>query len=278
MGMGAYHGWRQTTVVQSFTCPNCQAHVVKAERGPETVDHDLACRSCGAPLPGREGDFVLKYPTPGLTLKRKLDVPPPPSSNQFHTEELQIGILDPAVTLSLPRPHRSPSLDHLRAYATPVIRPSMLLAILILALTSLAGKANAGGSCGDMALEIAMSSKLESGGLSKDGTFISLIGDPYSASLYCSGPASMSLRYLGPNPPPKDWYAFVSKTGSVLTKRPHPMIRSAVERCVAEASKSSHVIEIASDGFDVLCGSEKGYPYFELVVTQRPKPPARGRR
>jgi hypothetical protein len=47
----------------SFTCPNCQAlyHLVKVERGPETVDGDVTCRSCGAPLPGREGNFVLKY-------------------------------------------------------------------------------------------------------------------------------------------------------------------------------------------------------------------------
>src|SRR6185312_299088 len=47
----------------SFTCPTCQAlyHIVKVERGPETVDHELACRSCGASLPGREGSFVLKY-------------------------------------------------------------------------------------------------------------------------------------------------------------------------------------------------------------------------
>jgi hypothetical protein len=57
-------GGRRPSFV-SFTCPNCQAlyHVVivKAERGPETVDHDLTSRSCGAPLPGREGNFVLKY-------------------------------------------------------------------------------------------------------------------------------------------------------------------------------------------------------------------------
>jgi hypothetical protein len=136
----------------------------------------------------------------------------------------------------------------------------------------------AAGSCGDMALEIAMSSKLESGGLSKDGTFISLTGEPYGAYLYCSGPAGMSLRYVGPRPPPEDWYAFVSKTGSVLTKRPQPIIRSVVERCIREATKSSHVIEIMSDGFDVLCGSEEGNPYFELVVTQRLKPPPRERR
>jgi len=47
----------------SFTCPNCQAlyHIVKVEAGPETNDRELACRSCGAPLPSREGSLVLKY-------------------------------------------------------------------------------------------------------------------------------------------------------------------------------------------------------------------------
>ena len=47
----------------AFTCPKCQTRyqVVKGERGPETVDHDVACRSCGAPFPGRDGEFILKY-------------------------------------------------------------------------------------------------------------------------------------------------------------------------------------------------------------------------
>jgi predicted Zn finger-like uncharacterized protein len=47
----------------SFTCPHCQAlyQVVKAEAGPESVDRAVPCRSCGEPLPGREGNFVLKY-------------------------------------------------------------------------------------------------------------------------------------------------------------------------------------------------------------------------
>ena len=68
-----------------------------------------------------------------------------------------------------------------------------VLATVIFAVVFLAEGAGAAGSCGDMALEIAMSSKLESGGLSKDGTFISLTGDPYGAYLYCSGPAGMTL-------------------------------------------------------------------------------------
>jgi predicted Zn finger-like uncharacterized protein len=47
----------------SFHCPNCNAlyQVVKQEAGPETVDRELTCRSCGAPFPGREGKFILKY-------------------------------------------------------------------------------------------------------------------------------------------------------------------------------------------------------------------------
>ena len=46
-----------------FTCPHCGAlyQMVRVEAGPETTDRELACRSCGAPLASREGDFVLKY-------------------------------------------------------------------------------------------------------------------------------------------------------------------------------------------------------------------------
>ena len=46
-----------------FTCPNCGAHyqVVKVAAGRETDDREINCRSCGAPLAGREGKFVLKY-------------------------------------------------------------------------------------------------------------------------------------------------------------------------------------------------------------------------
>ncbi len=47
----------------SFTCPHCQAiyQVVKAETGPETVDRAVPCRVCDGPLPGCDGNFVLKY-------------------------------------------------------------------------------------------------------------------------------------------------------------------------------------------------------------------------
>jgi hypothetical protein len=49
--------------VKMFTCLSCQAlyQVVKIERGRETVDREVVCLSCGASLPGHEGNFVLKY-------------------------------------------------------------------------------------------------------------------------------------------------------------------------------------------------------------------------
>ena len=52
-----------STVAGNFTCPNCNAlyQIIKAEVGPETTERDIACRICGGPLPGREGQFVLKY-------------------------------------------------------------------------------------------------------------------------------------------------------------------------------------------------------------------------
>jgi predicted Zn finger-like uncharacterized protein len=49
--------------IKMSTCAKCQAlyYVVKVESGPETVERDVMCPSCGAPLVGREGNFVLKY-------------------------------------------------------------------------------------------------------------------------------------------------------------------------------------------------------------------------
>jgi predicted Zn finger-like uncharacterized protein len=46
-----------------FTCPHCDAlyQIVKSEAGPESVNREVACRSCDAPMPGRDGPFVIKY-------------------------------------------------------------------------------------------------------------------------------------------------------------------------------------------------------------------------
>ena len=35
--------------------------LVKVEARPDTISREITCRSCGAPLPAREGRFVCKY-------------------------------------------------------------------------------------------------------------------------------------------------------------------------------------------------------------------------
>ena len=47
----------------SFNCPTCNAlyRLVEVEPGPETVDREIKCCSCGASLASRNGNLVLKY-------------------------------------------------------------------------------------------------------------------------------------------------------------------------------------------------------------------------
>jgi len=45
-----------------FKCPNCDAlyEIVQVEADP-TSDREINCAVCGGPLPGRDGQFILKY-------------------------------------------------------------------------------------------------------------------------------------------------------------------------------------------------------------------------
>jgi hypothetical protein len=49
---------------EPLACPNSGARytLVRAEADRASVSGQLVCRSCGGPLNGREGRFVLKYP------------------------------------------------------------------------------------------------------------------------------------------------------------------------------------------------------------------------
>jgi len=47
-----------------FECPNCAAkyELVRVEAPPGPATHrEITCVSCGGPLQGREGPFLLKY-------------------------------------------------------------------------------------------------------------------------------------------------------------------------------------------------------------------------
>ena len=49
--------------VSRFDCPNCGAKykLVRALADPKLLDRQITCRSCSAPLHGREGSMALKY-------------------------------------------------------------------------------------------------------------------------------------------------------------------------------------------------------------------------
>jgi DNA-directed RNA polymerase subunit RPC12/RpoP len=49
--------------VSRYECSNCGAKykLVRAEADPKMLDHQITCRSCGAPLQGHEGPLALKY-------------------------------------------------------------------------------------------------------------------------------------------------------------------------------------------------------------------------
>ena len=65
-------GIMPSTPSLQFECPNCAAkyEVVRVEAPPApNTDREITCLSCGAPLHGREGPFLLKY---FLRSKRRL--------------------------------------------------------------------------------------------------------------------------------------------------------------------------------------------------------------
>ena len=64
-------------------CPHCGAayKVVQIEAPSDPVE--VTCRSCGGPLQGREGRFLLKY---FLVDKRRKAAPPPSGSPHIRVE------------------------------------------------------------------------------------------------------------------------------------------------------------------------------------------------
>jgi hypothetical protein len=55
-----------------FNSPNCGVgyEVVRIEESPRPTDREVTCLSCGAPLHGREGKFILKYFLTGRSKRR----------------------------------------------------------------------------------------------------------------------------------------------------------------------------------------------------------------
>jgi predicted Zn finger-like uncharacterized protein len=59
-----------------FKCPNCEARyaVVRIEEPPRPTHREVTCLSCGGPLHGRDGKFLLKYFLTERPKRRPYDV------------------------------------------------------------------------------------------------------------------------------------------------------------------------------------------------------------
>jgi hypothetical protein len=46
-----------------FICPSCtvEYRIIRIAADPTIIDQEITCRSCGGPLQGRDGAFVMKY-------------------------------------------------------------------------------------------------------------------------------------------------------------------------------------------------------------------------
>jgi predicted RNA-binding Zn-ribbon protein involved in translation (DUF1610 family) len=56
-----------------FNCPHCDAlyNLIETEAGPETLDLQLTCVACDAPLSAREGRVIFKYFRAGSSPSRR---------------------------------------------------------------------------------------------------------------------------------------------------------------------------------------------------------------
>jgi DNA-directed RNA polymerase subunit RPC12/RpoP len=52
-----------TAQAMRFNCPNCGAlyQLIRIEADSVMADRQIECLTCGTPLQGREGRYVLKY-------------------------------------------------------------------------------------------------------------------------------------------------------------------------------------------------------------------------
>jgi hypothetical protein len=62
----------------------------------------------------------------------------------------------------------------------------------------------------------------------------------FGAYLNCEGTFGLNLRFVSPPGAPQEWYQFVVRSASILTKAKPTIVREGAEQCVNAALQSSH--------------------------------------
>jgi hypothetical protein len=92
--------------------------------------------------------------------------------------------------------------------------------------------------------------------------------DGYGAYLNCAGTYGLNLRSLSPPDPPQQWYDFIVRAGSILTKVTPTIVRDGIRQCVKAASASGYA-DLTLGGVHISCDVDlKGFNRVDLIIAR----------
>jgi hypothetical protein len=133
------------------------------------------------------------------------------------------------------------------------------------------GHAAGADECDDMAAKVAKGAALHAGDRTNANFFpLSPTDGEYGVYLNCGGTNGLNLRFMSPPDPPKDWFQFVGRSASILTKVQPSILREGVKRCINEAAQSGqHFAEnFEHGGARFFCDVDENNKRVELTITR----------
>jgi hypothetical protein len=122
-----------------------------------------------------------------------------------------------------------------------------------------------------MAAKVAKGAALHAGDRTNANFFpLSPTDGEYGVYLNCGGTNGLNLRFMSPPDPPKDWFQFVGRSASILTKVQPSILREGVKRCINEAAQSGqHFAEnFEHGGARFFCDVDENNKRVELTITR----------
>jgi hypothetical protein len=126
--------------------------------------------------------------------------------------------------------------------------------------------------CDDMASKVAKGAGLHAGDRTEANFFplSAAADDGYGVYLNCGGTNGLNLRFMSPPHPPKDWFQFVGRSASILTKVQPSVLGEGVKMCLNEAERSGqHFAEnFVHGGARFFCDVDENNKRIELTITR----------
>jgi len=124
--------------------------------------------------------------------------------------------------------------------------------------------------CDTMAAAIARAANLTAGHRTQ-ANFIPMspVDGEYGVYLNCAGTYGLNLRFMTRPDPPPEWFQFVGRSGSVLTKVPPLILREGVQKCLNTAFESGRQrADFEHRGARFICDVGENDKRVELTITR----------